>query len=75
MTALADVWIQPWRHEQASLPEQQDLVTIPALKSLRLDIELKQFEPMDKLKCGIGSGYQQRKIGGGMADLKALSLK
>lgn len=45
MTALADVWIQPWRHEQASLPDQQDLVTIPALESLRLDIELNQFDP------------------------------
>jgi len=45
MRALSEVWIKPWRQEQQALPAQEDLLTVPALKSLRLDIELKQFDP------------------------------
>ncbi|USD35899.1 hypothetical protein [Ferrimonas sp. SCSIO 43195] len=45
MTKLSKVWIQPWRHEQDKLPRQSDLLSVPSLSGLRLDIELTRFDP------------------------------
>ncbi|SDJ67893.1 Leucine rich repeat-containing protein [Ferrimonas sediminum] len=45
MTKLSRLWLQPRRQEQDKLPRQSDLLAVPSLSGLRLDIELKRFDP------------------------------
>ncbi|MGF1725599.1 hypothetical protein [Photobacterium nomapromontoriensis] len=46
MTALENIWIQPWEDDQALLPNMAGISELPALKTVRLDIIPTQIDPI-----------------------------
>ncbi|MBY6095761.1 leucine-rich repeat domain-containing protein [Ferrimonas balearica] len=59
MTGLKELWLSPLQDKQSNLPPLDGLTHLPQLEELRLDIELKRFDP-DWLKLAPGARLMVR---------------